>query len=61
MSPITSVINCRFQLGSYTNHRTHPLLTLADELDIKVLTTSLGMSYAGVAHYRPNTSLAKLM
>ncbi|MFF3335632.1 integrase [Streptomyces sp. NPDC002888] len=36
--------------------RSTRLLTLADELDIKVLTTSLGMSYAGVAHYRPGTT-----
>ncbi|MFJ3234258.1 hypothetical protein [Streptomyces sp. NPDC086787] len=32
------------------------LLTLADELDIKVLTASLDMSYAGVAHHRPGTT-----
>lgn len=36
--------------------RSTRLLTLADELDIKVLTASLGMSYAGVAHYRPGTT-----
>jgi hypothetical protein len=36
--------------------RSTRLLTLADELDIKVLTVSLGMSYAGVAHYRPGTT-----
>jgi hypothetical protein len=31
--------------------RSTRLLTLADELDIKQLTSALGMSYAGVAHY----------
>ncbi|MFB8273437.1 hypothetical protein ACFC96_43595 [Streptomyces sp. NPDC055955] len=36
--------------------RSTRLLTLADELDIKVLTASLGMSYAGVAHYRPGST-----
>jgi hypothetical protein len=36
--------------------RSTRLLTLADELDVKILTTSLGMSYAGVAHYRHSTS-----
>jgi hypothetical protein len=36
--------------------RSTRLLRLADELDIKVLTASLGMSYAGVAHYIPDTS-----
>ncbi|MET9765175.1 hypothetical protein ABZ016_40000 [Streptomyces sp. NPDC006372] len=36
--------------------RSTRLLRLADELDIKVLTASLGMSYAGVAHYCPDTA-----
>ncbi|WP_189958952.1 integrase [Streptomyces alanosinicus] len=31
--------------------RSTRLVTLAEELDIKVLTASLGMSYAGVSHY----------
>ncbi|WP_328336004.1 hypothetical protein [Streptomyces sp. NBC_00455] len=39
--------------------RSTRLLTLADELDAKILTTSLGMSYAGVAHYRPSPNLTK--
>ncbi|MFF7249836.1 hypothetical protein ACFZBU_38730 [Embleya sp. NPDC008237] len=39
--------------------RSTRLLTLADELDAKILTTSLGMSYAGVAHYQPNPHLTK--
>ncbi|MYW00269.1 integrase [Streptomyces sp. SID3343] len=39
--------------------RSTRLLTLADELDAKILTTSLGMSYAGVAHYQPNPRLTK--
>jgi hypothetical protein len=39
--------------------RSTRLLALADELDVKVLTTSLGMSYAGAAHYRPDPVLAR--
>ncbi|MGW2426297.1 hypothetical protein ACWC0C_45140 [Streptomyces sp. NPDC001709] len=31
--------------------RSTRLVTLAEELDIKVLTASLGMSYTGVSHY----------
>lgn len=41
--------------------RSTRLLTLADELDAKILTASLGMSYAGVAHYRPAPNLTKPM
>lgn len=33
------------------------LLRRADELEIKVLTALLGMSYAGVAHYCPGTAV----
>lgn len=36
--------------------RSTRLVTLAEELDIKVLTASVGMSYAGVAHYHPDCS-----
>jgi hypothetical protein len=39
--------------------RSTRLLALADELDAKILTTSLGMSYAGVAHYQPHPNLTK--
>ncbi|MFF3159181.1 integrase, partial [Streptomyces sp. NPDC057910] len=39
--------------------RSTRLLALADELDAKILTTSLGMSYAGVAHYQPHPYLTK--
>jgi hypothetical protein len=31
LSLVTSVINCRFQLGSYTTHRTDPQLALSPE------------------------------
>lgn len=41
--------------------RSTRLLALADELDAKILTVSLGMSYAGVAHYRPNPTPTKPM
>jgi hypothetical protein len=39
--------------------RSTRLLALADELDAKILTVSLGMSYAGVAHYRPTPKLTR--
>ncbi|MFF4402850.1 hypothetical protein [Streptomyces sp. NPDC001480] len=39
--------------------RSTRLLALADELDAKILTVSLGMSYAGVAHYRPYPKLTR--
>ncbi|MER5619221.1 hypothetical protein [Streptomyces sp. NPDC002215] len=39
--------------------RSTRLLALADELDAKILTVSLGMSYAGVAHYRPSPKLTR--
>ncbi|GAA2350387.1 hypothetical protein OKJ48_03195 [Streptomyces kunmingensis] len=39
--------------------RSTRLLALADELDAKILTLSLGMSYAGVAHYRPYPQLTR--
>ncbi|MEU8655035.1 hypothetical protein [Streptomyces sp. NPDC048737] len=34
-------------------------LALADELDVKILTVCLGMSSAGVAHYRPYPKLTR--
>ncbi|MFF8911678.1 hypothetical protein [Streptomyces olivaceoviridis] len=39
--------------------RSTRLLALADDLDPKILTVSLGMSYAGVAHYRPSPKLTR--
>ncbi|MFI2315168.1 hypothetical protein [Streptomyces sp. CB00072] len=39
--------------------RSTRLLALADELDAKILTVSLEMSYAGVAHYRPSPNLTR--
>ncbi|MGW1997748.1 hypothetical protein [Embleya sp. NPDC001921] len=39
--------------------RSTRLLTLADGLDAKILTTSLGMSSAGVSHHQPNPRLTK--
>jgi hypothetical protein len=39
--------------------RSTRLLALADELDARILTVSLGMSYAGVAHYRSTPILTK--
>uniref|UniRef100_A0AAU1HPE4 Uncharacterized protein n=1 Tax=Streptomyces sp. NBC_00180 TaxID=2903632 RepID=A0AAU1HPE4_9ACTN len=41
--------------------RSTRLLALADELDAKILTVSLGMSYAGVAYYRPCPKLTGLV
>ncbi|MEU1707531.1 hypothetical protein ABZ478_19245 [Streptomyces sp. NPDC005706] len=41
--------------------RSTRLLALTDELDAKILTISLGMSYAGVAHYRPDPTLTTPM
>jgi site-specific recombinase XerD len=41
--------------------RSTRLIALADELDPKILTVSLGMSYTGVAHYRPSPKLTRPM